>query len=516
MYKPGLIYYHDSRHYLLYRFDPPMSLHQLRKPVDDLIGTPVDTLVWGLGMGQTFLHDTRVGVRFGEKATAHDRGLVWWRAAKNLEQALAAGRDPLQIVVQRAHEKGLRILGSIRINDSGAPGDSNYSIGRLKYENSALMIGEEDPERPHVATALDFARPEVRAERLEVFEEVCGRYGADGIEIDEYIRTFFKPSEAQQNIPVLTQWMRDVRQLLDDIGKKRGEHLSLALRVHPSEEANLAVGMDVRSWIREGLLDWITPCGDVLLIDPVPAFGWMAEEAHQVGAGIYPALGRDIYDDRFRRVTLEMYRAVGTNFHAAGADGLYLADLQWPHTKTEYEIIRELADPDIYARKTKHYSFANTAAHPDPHLPERYLPQPLVEGQSARVPILVYDDLAAARADGELESVTLGLRIVQYNPEDQIRFRLNGQDLDIKDAKLSSFYGGIVPYMPTKMGMDSRINTHFWIEFTLPGDLLYQGENELEVSMEKQLEEFVNRRELFSVEIWTRYKELPIQRAGQM
>ena len=70
--------------------------------------------------------------------------------------------------------------------------------------------------------------------------------------------------------------------------------------------------------------------------------------------------------------------------------------------------------------------------------------------------------------------------------------------------------------MPTKMGMDSRIDTHFWIEFTLPGELLYQGENELEVSMEKQLEEFVNRRELFSVEIWTRYKELPIQRAGQM
>ena len=67
MYKPKLIYYHDSRHYLLYRFDPPMSLHQLRKPVDDLIGTGIDTLVYGVGMGQTFLYDTKVGYRFGEK-----------------------------------------------------------------------------------------------------------------------------------------------------------------------------------------------------------------------------------------------------------------------------------------------------------------------------------------------------------------------------------------------------------------------------------------------------------------
>ena len=181
MYKPKLIYYHDSRHYLLYRFDPPMSLHQLRKPVDDLIGTGIDTLVYGVGMGQTFLYDTKVGYRFGEKKDFHDHNIIWWRASENLETALKAGYDPFKIIVDRAHEKGIRIIGSIRINDTGAPEGNTYNVGKLKYENPDVMIGEEDPNNPHAATALDFAREDVREERLAVIEEICDRYGADGI-----------------------------------------------------------------------------------------------------------------------------------------------------------------------------------------------------------------------------------------------------------------------------------------------------------------------------------------------
>ena len=104
------------------------------------------------------------------------------------------------------------------------------------------MIGEEDPDKPFTATALDFARADVREERLSVIEEVCDRYGADGVEIDEYIRVFFKPSEVRQNIPILTEWIRSIRALLDDIGRRQGRELSLAIRVHPSEQACLGRG----------------------------------------------------------------------------------------------------------------------------------------------------------------------------------------------------------------------------------------------------------------------------------
>ena len=169
MRKPKLIYYNDSRHYHMYRYDPPMSLRQLRRPVDDILETSVDTLSFGLASGQTFLHDSVVGLKWGERVRAHNHGVMWWRAAENLNQALKAGYDPLKVVVDRAHEKGIQLLCSLRMNEGSSPySEDLYMVGGLKFENPEAMIGEEDPNKPGTATALDFARPEVRQERIAV------------------------------------------------------------------------------------------------------------------------------------------------------------------------------------------------------------------------------------------------------------------------------------------------------------------------------------------------------------
>ena len=62
MKKPRLIHFNDVRHNQLYRYDPPLSLHRLGQPVDEVLGTGVDTLS-GSGSGHTFFHDSRVGLR---------------------------------------------------------------------------------------------------------------------------------------------------------------------------------------------------------------------------------------------------------------------------------------------------------------------------------------------------------------------------------------------------------------------------------------------------------------------
>ena len=56
-----LLFYNDSRHYYMYCYDPPISLDEARAPVDELIGTRVDTLVYGSGPGQSLFHDSQVG-----------------------------------------------------------------------------------------------------------------------------------------------------------------------------------------------------------------------------------------------------------------------------------------------------------------------------------------------------------------------------------------------------------------------------------------------------------------------
>ena len=251
---------------------------------------------------------------------------MWWRAAKNLKVALAAGMDPLKLVIDRAHEKDIQVIANLRINDASTPdGPNRYMLNRLKVEHPEYMIGEEDPDRPRVATCLNFAIDEVRQERLDVIEEVCDRYGADGIEINDYVRVFFKPSEIERHTPLLTDFVRSVRELLNRIGEKRGKRLMLATRSHPREDANLSVGMDVRSWIGEKLVDAVVVDNDSFDLDPEAHYGWLVDAAEKNDVWVYPRLGRLPYDDRHHKPPIEMYRAVATNQMAAGAAGIYLA-----------------------------------------------------------------------------------------------------------------------------------------------------------------------------------------------
>ena len=480
--------------------------------MDEILGTGVDTLFYGLASGQTFLHDSQVGTKWGEGVEAHNHGVMWWRASENLNRAVTAGHDPLKVVVSRAHEKGLQILCSLRMNDSTDEASGNfYMLNCLKQEHPEVMIGEVDENNPHAATCADFARPEVRQERLSVIEEVCDRYGADGLEMDPYVHVFFKPSEARQNAPVLTDFVREVRNLLDRVGKKRGDKLCLAARVHPAEEANLEVGMDVRTWLSEGLVNLVVPHQQSFLFDGEMQIDWLVDVAKDAGTWVYVPLGGVPYDDRHHKPTIEMFRAAATNYYGMGADGMYLSDLPWPHTDRAYQILREMGDPDIFARKAKHYFIAREEANPGPLATKRCLPVNLVQGVPARVSLLVGDGLEAARHDGELDGVTLGVRVVQYCPEDRLVFQFNGEV--ISPTRASHFYGGIVAYTAARGGLPERIDTHYWFSFDLPPGLVLEGQNELVVTLERYFVPLQAVRVLHQAELCIAYKA-PFQVTG--
>ncbi len=518
MRKPKLIYYNDMRHYSMYRYDPPMSLHQLHQPVDEILGTGVDTLVIGLGSGQTFLHDSQAGLKWGEGVEVHNWSMMWWVASENLRQAIEAGLDPLKVVVDRAHEKGIQVLGSLRMNDPTAPEQENpYMLGRVKAEHPDIMIGEEDPNNPNVATSADFSREEVRKERLEVIEETCSRYELDGLEMDPYVGAFFKPSEVQKYTPLMTEFVRQARQLLDRIGEKRGETPCLTAKVFPSEESNLAMGMDVRAWLAEGLVDLVIPYSNSFLFDQEMPIEWLVDAVRQAEASgisapwIHPMLGRVPYDDRHHLPTIEMYRAAAANYHAMGTDGLYLSDLPWPHAENEYRVLREMGDLDIHGRKRKHYFVVQKETGPGSYAPSRHLPVELEEDVPVRVPFLVGDDLEAARNDDELKAVRLGVRILRCCPEDLFMFRFNGAV--VSPAEINHIYGGVVAYTAHRSGLPERIDTHYWFDFVLPCELVREGENELEVVLEQRHAPLGKDRELQQVELIVEYRE-PVQPIG--
>ena len=67
--KPRLAFYHDGRHPLIYMYETPMSREQYEAAVDELVGTPVDTLMLCLGDGRTVLHESEVGELWGHNGS---------------------------------------------------------------------------------------------------------------------------------------------------------------------------------------------------------------------------------------------------------------------------------------------------------------------------------------------------------------------------------------------------------------------------------------------------------------
>jgi len=503
MHKPRLIYDNDARHHLVYRYDPPISMHRLRQPVDEILGTSVDMLFFGFISQQTYPFEAKTGLYWlwteGERSQ-----VMWWRGGENLKQALEIGNDPLKIIVDRAHEHGIQVL-------------------------TWLHWEPEDPDSSELATYTDHADPEVRRKRLETIEEACDSYGLDGIGLDYYVPPVVfsaevpRPSKVPNNAPALTSFVREVRELLDRIGEKRGTRLVLAAHVHPNEGANTDAGLDVRSWLSEKLLDLVLPTlphpnskQDTALLDTNPSLDWLVDAAHEAGVWVYAPIVNALYDDRRHTTTIEMYRAAATNLLASGVDGLYLSELDWPHTPYEYQILREMGYPDVYARKAKHYVLGQRPASPGPYAPERQLPIALEEAVPAVVTIFVGDALDSARKDGELDRATLGVRILQVCAKDTISFKLNGHDLPVEHARVECIYGGSVSYSAQRGGLPLRITTYLWYDFDLPLDVVREGDNELKVTMEYQHRDMTADRILHAVELQVFYDEPPVPQGTQM
>ena len=519
MEKPKLIYYNDSRHYLMYRFDPPLSKSTLQRPVDELLGTGVDTIAYGLASGQTFLHNTKVGTRWGELVTDHNHGIMWWRAAKSLETAISQGLDPLAIVIERAHSKGIRVIPSLRINDQATGEGTNantYFFSKFKRDNPHVLIGGEGyPDKPGAATCLNFALKEVREERLSIIREVCEDYRADGIEIDDYVRVFFKYSDIEKNTPILTDFIKEVRNLLDEIGQKQGRELMLSCRINNSEDDNLSVGMDVKTWIKEKLINAVILTSDSWQLNSAPNFEWLSDLCKDNDVWIYPHLGRVPLDDRYHQASIEMYRATALNSLDAGSDGMCLSDLPWPFSHNQYQILRELGDSDIYENKSKHYLLP-IKFDKDKTSDTAQLPIILEENTPETFQIKISDDIDSAMETNSISDIKLRIRIVQTGLEDNIEYKFNNEPISPEINRTETFYGGLRSSESVRAGMAQRINTHYWFEFEIPKTLVNSGNNLVEVVLTKKLSDRVEDRVLESAELIINYYDAPTKFGGQM
>ena len=503
MAKPRIMFYHDGRHPLIYMYEPPMQKEEYEAAVDELAGTPVEAIMFCMGDGRTVLHDTKVGEVWGDPIDKWDH-LIFRRAHQNARALIAEGNDPLRLICDRAHEMGMLVYPTLLVQQSSGTRGEDMRTSNFRLDNKHLEIGARGDLADFVGSdGLDFKREEVREERFALVQETLTRYPVDGFELNmNYSPYYFRPDEVEAGREIMTAWIRRIYEAVKD----SGADCELAIRLPVSIEDCLSVGMDVREWLREGIVDVLIPQTFGLRDPKGPAedFRQMVEAAAGSECRVQPAIDSGIDSDRLGESTIEMLRATATNYWAQGIDGLYLNQWfgNWPYQASFYEKMREVPYSDIMAPKDKSYYVPTTGQRSSndpipPGVTDR-LPMYLEEGKTATVRFTVSDDLPRWDDVGRVHEVLLRALVCGNTELDRLSFKLNGQDLpDSLLRKINQMY---------RMSSPRYRITGYWYIFELDrAHWPVQGENRFEVTLHERDADVTPPIFLRDVELQTKY-----------
>ena len=393
----------------------------------DVLGTQVDS--YFLCVGST---DRGPGNR-PDPPRVQDSQNLWFPDKK-----LPASVDQLtRAYLKAAKEAGLEIFASFRMNDIHDAWAAKLTYP-LKVERPDLLIGEQ-ARKPYPKDSLmrafwsgfDYAKDEVRQHFRDFILTYCREYEYDGVELD-YFRhpLFFKLGEEAANLDRMTEFVRQVRQGLDEIGRERGRPYLLTVRVPDTAQMSLQTGLDVEQWLKEGLLDFLVVGGGYMPY--ASRLKELIDLAHRYGVPAYPCINH--FQDPVKM------RSYASNFWSLGGDGIYIFNYYGVDDGSEKaQCLKELGEPGALLGLDKHYLPDNGlsvfyCAYANPPGP---FPVPGFQGSEHNVhPVrlidgtpfeLVFgDDVQQAGRQGKPAELLLQVKVGNVGPEQRIAIRING------------------------------------------------------------------------------------------
>lgn len=464
--EPRVFYYDDGRHFSgLYQFSPPLDSGDLTYAVDQLVNSGVDTLLYSAGLeGGIVQYGSQVAQKWGDNVKQWDHP-IFYRASRNLQQLVADGHDPMRILAERCHEKGIWFIPSGTVCIVGGNRKKEIGYGRKSdfvFDNPQFEVGnDEHPEARRLGrffgpARFNFLHAEVRQERFAIFEELLTSYETDGVELDFSIDNEFGPfcrvDEVPQLGPILTQWIRDIHEVALRAEQSQGRRKRVYVRI-PAGSASMwrIPGFEVETWVTEQLVDAlivITPYkketakNRLLMMDQNLDLGPAIDLARGTGcrvlAGYMSTLGQQLES----MSTPEMTWAAAALAYDKGVDGFGLGldgwvPNGWPWTKQEYRTLRILGHPEVLATADKIYRVRSLARNSDRNPESLFplvgpvLPLAVSEGTPLELPFTVADDLSRWQAEERVKSVRMRVHVANIDiaGHDRIEVSLNGRSL---------------------------------------------------------------------------------------
>ena len=402
-----------------------------------------------------------IGARFGRdqaEKTVSGGGVPVDRARwyRTILELMSEGTDVLHLGCEEGRKAGAIVLGGMRMSDahhgvrweaeSGNPLFAQFVMDHPEWCNTwdgdelmAGLCGRLD-------ATLNYAVPEVRAHRLQILREMATNYDIDGVELD-WMRwcRHFPAGRQRDHVDVLTEFVRQVREMLDEVGRRKGvEPMILGHRVPATLEEGLNIGCDLETWAKTGCADFLTPM-DFLYNDLNLRTEEFVRAVEGTGCLVYPGFGSTkysfgfLYDPRelgYRSVAMrtpDQFRATAANWYAWGAAGGSCFNMyMWPSEHGDFytDAIAILSDPGKALDGGRHYVYLPVWKDSSPHdgasPTGRHNAQMLVfSGDGVGRRQVFTFRMADGRSGEKLEGL-LRFRIYDASPEDSFAIDLNG------------------------------------------------------------------------------------------
>ena len=417
---------------------------------------------------------------------------------------LDAGVQPLQVLLEHSHRRGMAFHAGFRMNDTHAGAHfseradfvESHPEWQLKDTREGIGYLEGFP--------LDFTFDEVRDFVFEMMREVVSRFDVDGIEMTFRDPGYFPFPEGRERAHLMTRLVRRLRQLLDERGRTRGRPVSLGARVFSTLDECLDMGLDVRTWVSEGLLDLLSPM-DTMFCDfnaGWEEFGALTRDSRCL---LYPTLNQwTSHRMRMRGdgMNPSNCRAFVHTFYETGADGLTIyapvAGFLWspPFYPQSLQVLHELRDPDRVAAGDRRYIFDPTWEGVTEFGPDRcstgvVKAQRVVLDRNAVTPSGTYRFRLYERMD-RVHLATLLLRGSSLSAGDELDVRLNGRPL------------APGPFGRPNPGILEKHPGSRW--FPVPPEVMAYGDNRLETTLTERDPDAGGDIVIDEVEVWVQPK----------
>ena len=302
---------------------------------------------------------------------------------------LDAGIQPLAVLIDQSHKRGMKFMAGLRINDDHGHISAEQGVGAgstFLTNNPQWKIIDLPPgDAFKLSNFIDFTFSEVRDYLISVAEELVKSFDLDGLELCFRDRIYFPAGKSLERESLMTDMVKQIHEVLHKESQIKGVELKLGARVFQTIDDCHRMGLDVPTWITQGYLDYVSP-SDQMNTDINAPYDEFTAITHTQGRSfdeaqgsrpIGEAQGRPCYlypailpwmsnrsERRLNRkpLTIEQQRAVAQNYYGAGADGIsiynHFVSNDWaPFYPMQLYDMAELRDPTRVAKGRKHFVF---------------------------------------------------------------------------------------------------------------------------------------------------------------